>query len=409
MLFDKIAKSPLQKLLLVIVLLLSILIQYPQPKLDLDYYTSLYAFDSTRSTANTAEPTPTLHGVVIIVTGATSGLGLSLTRTLHGLGGTIVAIGRSEVKLAALVNELDGRDTLEEGEEEDGRRIVPVLADFADLASVSAAADTILTRFPAVDFLINNAGMTYRPSEDGTSAPPATVQGYDEVFGVNYLSHFLFTEKLRPSLEREEGAGDGSERMPARIVQISSSMHHAVNGDDLVPSAELGGMPRAARPWTSLGHRIKSYPGSKLAQLYHTRSLARRLPSLTVVAVCPSWVATGIQGKDGTKKSLLDLFALQPSGFGIAPILFAMFHPYAGLSGADYVTSTSGTVPIWIMGYFPSGVREYVSCTGAYFFLPLQKLFSEVGFKRSSENSYDEGKRERLEEWSYRAVEEWLG
>jgi len=211
-----IARSPLQKALLAITVVVSIILQYPQPQLDLSYYTSL-ASDYTGSTSNAAEQNAPLDGLHIVITGATSGLGLSLTKKLYNLGGTIIAVGRSQSKLAKLVEDLN-----ENNKYQKRKRIIPVLADFQDLDSVSLAANEIKSKFKKIDYLVNNAGMMYQTFGIERSTP----QGYDEVFGVNYLSHFLLTDKLLPSLKRSKLV-NGS-----RIIQIASSMHLMVNGDE---------------------------------------------------------------------------------------------------------------------------------------------------------------------------------
>ena len=84
--------------------------------------------------------------------------------------------------------------------------------------SVSAACDKIRSKYKSIDYLINDAGLTNAPYR---KIP--TPQGFDIVFGVNYLSHFLLTEKLIPSLKRSKLA-NGS-----RIVRIASSAHVFVN------------------------------------------------------------------------------------------------------------------------------------------------------------------------------------
>jgi hypothetical protein len=161
-----IAKSPIQVLLISITILLSVLLQYPSPHLDRPYYRAL-ATNFTEA----KDGKPPLFGTAVVITGATSGLGLSLTKYLHGLGSTIIAVGRSPSKLEKLQKDLD--------KESKKNRIVPVVADLSDLNSVSAAGKLIKSKFKKVDFLINNAGMVHSSEKEHQ----ATAQGYDSVFG----------------------------------------------------------------------------------------------------------------------------------------------------------------------------------------------------------------------------------
>ena len=87
-----------------------------------------------------------LTGVVAMVTGSTSGIGLSLTRALSRLGAEVIAFGRSPTKLASLKEEIPTVRT--------------ATADFEDLESVAESAKRILedNDITHLDILINNAG-----------------------------------------------------------------------------------------------------------------------------------------------------------------------------------------------------------------------------------------------------------
>jgi NAD(P)-dependent dehydrogenase (short-subunit alcohol dehydrogenase family) len=404
-------KTPLQNVLLFVTLVISILLQFPQPELDLDYYTSLaldHVNTSEKGKNTLAHAASPLKGVNIVITGATSGLGLDLTKALYNLGGTVIAIGRSESKLShvvdLLVNDSSNRDN-------DNKRIVPILADLQDLDSVSAAADEIRSKFRSIDYLINNAGLSNGPL---TEIP--TPQGYDMLFGVNYLSHFLLTEKLLPNLKRSK-LGNGS-----RVVQIASTAHMMVNGGDLVPSTS------SSSPWASQNsdshlHRTRRYSNSKLAQIYHTRSLARDLKNanVKVVALCPSWVATHIGG--ASVKLFLDIFAFRSDGWGLAPILFAMFHPDVGTANIegnellfnDYVTNCNFlegkvlTINESIMKLVPLPFyRETCGCICGVLLIGLQKLFADVNFRSTASVAYDDEKQDALYMWSKEVVTPWM-
>ena len=171
--------KPTATVVIIAIALLSIYIQWPQPKLDVDFYSNLAAeyIGSDISDINNANVIP-LKDVTIVITGATSGLGFALTCRLHELGGTIIAIGRSPSKLDRLREKLDGTSLSEDNKVLSTQRLFPIIADFEDLGAVSAAADIISSRFRRIDFLINNAGIHYFPAGKRTSS-----QGYDIVFG----------------------------------------------------------------------------------------------------------------------------------------------------------------------------------------------------------------------------------
>jgi len=114
-----------------------------------------------------------LKGMVIAITGATSGIGLELTLTLNKLGATVLAIGRSPKKLNALFSQ-----------EETLTSIQTVVADLNDLASVANASHYILEHYDHLDVLINNAGM--HTGVQGMWERPTTRQGYDSTFGGTY-------------------------------------------------------------------------------------------------------------------------------------------------------------------------------------------------------------------------------
>ena len=84
------AKSNVQKLLLIVTVAISFILQYPQPEVDNEYFSSLASAYTSSRTGD-----PPLEGVNIVITGATSGIGLSLTKKMYSLGGNIIVLGRS--------------------------------------------------------------------------------------------------------------------------------------------------------------------------------------------------------------------------------------------------------------------------------------------------------------------------
>jgi len=151
-----------------------------------------------------------LDGRLVVLTGATSGVGYQAARHLAQGGAHLALVCRSAAKVANVQTELQ-RDY--------AAQVDVVQADFTNLANVRQAAQTILARYPRIDVLINNAGLhnTHRQLNQ---------DGIEMVFCVNHLASFLLTRLLLPRL---------LESAPARIIQVNSQGHRfgGLDLDDL--------------------------------------------------------------------------------------------------------------------------------------------------------------------------------
>ncbi|MCH8346161.1 MAG: SDR family oxidoreductase [Chloroflexi bacterium] len=212
--------------------------------------------------------TASMQGKTVLITGANSGIGKETAVALARAGATVVFTSRDPQKgeqAAADIRQRSGADVT----------LMPL--NLASFTSIRALAQGFLQRYEQLHVLINNAGLIL-------SERTETEQGFETTFGVNHLGHFLLTQLL---LDRIKASA------PARIVNVSSGAHRRVGGgldfDDLQATKGYGG-------WQVYGR-------SKLANIYFTRELARRLQGTGVSAnaLHPGVVATGF-ARDGDAK-----------------------------------------------------------------------------------------------------------
>ena len=192
---------------------------------------------------------------VAVVTGASSGIGLETAKALAAEGWRVIAHGRDPARSAAALEAI-------RAEAKAGQGVDMIVADLALMAEAARAAREIAALTDRVDVLVNNAG-------GAPKARVVTAEGNEATFAGNHLGHFLLTDRLLPLLraaaaERPAGA--------VRVINTSSSGHEATPGLD----------------WNNLQLLENFQPGlaycnAKLANIYFTRELARRLAADGVV------------------------------------------------------------------------------------------------------------------------------
>ena len=212
------------------------------------------ATTETASTDNDAAAAP--HERVALVTGSTRGLGEEVALRLGAMDYHVIVHGRNVERGEGVVAAIES-----EGGSAEFRR-----ADFLELDQVRELADGILDDFERLDLLVNNAGIG---SAGGDME--RTVDGVEPVFQVNYLAHFLLTEKLLPLLE---------DSAPARIINVSSAAQAPIDFDDLMLEHWEPAEGQIGRP----------YAQSKLAQILHAYDMAERLEDsgVTINALHPA-------------------------------------------------------------------------------------------------------------------------
>jgi len=188
-----------------------------------------------------------MTGKTVLITGSTSGLGAELATRLGAMGATVIVHGRDEERGAEIVEAINAAGPGE---------AVFYRADLASLAEVKALADRIKDRHGRLDLLINNAGI------GGASNDPRreSADGYELVFAVNYLAHFLLTRELLPVLEAAA---------PARIVNVASIGQRPIDFDDIMMTGNY--------------NQLNAYSQSKLAQIMFTITLSEQLDANKVI------------------------------------------------------------------------------------------------------------------------------
>jgi len=240
---------------------------------------------------------PDQKGKVIVVTGATSGIGKQAAKVLALKNGKVILAVRNTDK---------GDKTAEEFRSEYNKADVEVRKlDLSKLNSVRAFAKGFSKDYKQLDVLINNAGVMMPPFSK-------TEDGFELQFGTNHLGHFALTGLLLPLLKKTKDS---------RIVVVSSSAHAFgnINFDDLT--------------WENrryITHR--AYGDSKIANLYFTYELARRLKdeggNPRVTAAHPGWTATDLQRHAGVLMFLNKILA-QSIEMGTLPTLRAAYDEQA--------------------------------------------------------------------------------
>ena len=207
-----------------------------------------------------------LSGRTCIVTGANSGIGLETARQLVRQGSHVVlACRRVDAGNEAAATIASGRGTA-----------AVMSLDLGELDSVRRFARAFLDKYDRLDALVNNAGLV-------SFSLRRTVDGFERMFGVNHLGHFLLTELL---LDRLQASA------PSRIVILSSLAHTGRAGNRLTINFDDLGYEK--RQFAGM----QAYGESKLANVLHARELAKRLDGtgVAVFSVHPGWVRSNLPG-----------------------------------------------------------------------------------------------------------------
>lgn len=265
-----------------------------------------------------------MKGKVCMITGANSGIGKIMALELAKMGANVIMVCRSEERGQKARKEIIAQSRNDSVE--------LMMADLSLMSEVRRLAEEFRKKNDRLNVLINNAALW-------PTKKMMTKEGLEMQFAINYLSHFLLTNLLLDIIK---------DSAPARIINVSSGMHKRmkIDFDNL----------QAEKSYRHMG----VYGRTKLANVYFTKELARRLngTDVTVNAFTPGMVSTNL---------------------------------------GRYMSG----IPRWFWKTF-SGSAEKGAATGVYLAVSPEvegvtgKYFANSKERNSSKISYDEGIAKRL-------------
>ncbi len=233
-----------------------------------------------------------MKGKVVLITGATSGIGTETALGLAKLGATVVYTTRDDWR---------GETTRQDIVRLSGgnQNIEPFHCDLSSFDSIRAFAKAFQAKHDRLHVLINNAGTWEKDRSE-------SMDGFELTWAVNVLAPFLLTNLLLDTVEKSA---------PARVVNVSSGLHPRghLNFDD--PEQKNGKFDGSA-----------AYTQSKVAFILFTNEMARRLEGkgITVNSLAPGWVATRLSRNSGAfSRLMMNMMASKPAKGALTSIYAA--------------------------------------------------------------------------------------
>lgn len=218
-----------------------------------------------------------MNDKLILITGATQGIGKATALALARQGHHMIIHGRTLSKLEVVKKEII--------DESGNSKIDIVVADLLSMEDTSRMAEEIKAKYPSLDVLINNAGAFFNKDRETTK------EGFEKTIALNLFAPFLLMLSLLELLKKSPSA---------RIINLSSAMHRRGGKPDFNDFQ----LEKSYKP-------AKAYGLSKLYLIWATQYFARKLKqegitNVTVNASHPGAVATNF-GQDADKGFLINL------------------------------------------------------------------------------------------------------
>lgn len=261
--------------------------------------------------------TQDLIGKVILITGATDGIGKAAAADFAARGATLTIVGRNADKTARVLAELQ--------QTSGNPNIDALVCDLSNMADIRRAAEAFKGKHDRLDVLVNNAGATFKRPIHGPD-------GLELTFALNHLAYFQLTTALLELIRNTPGA---------RVVSTSSAMQ------------ARGKLDLEKTPTSLDGSGPSAYATSKLANILFTKELQRRLEGSTATANCfePGMVRTQFGGFGSDQGLLLNIVYAIAKPFSSTPeqgadtlIWLATSQEAASLRG-EYVSKRRPTTP----------------------------------------------------------------
>ncbi len=246
---------------------------------------------------------------LVLITGATRGIGQAAAVEIAGRGVEVALVGRDAARVRAVAREARAAGG--------GAPVHEHVAELTLMADVRALAEEARARYEHIDVLANNAGALF-------SSRRETSEGFERTFALNHLAPFLLTNLLRDRL----GGG--------RVVTTASDAHKSgrLDLEDLQSQKGYAAM--------------RVYGTSKLCNILFTRELARRAPELHANCFHPGVVRTGFgKNENGIWKALTTLgspFFRTPARGARSLVWLALSEQAAALTG-EYVQDEKVLAP----------------------------------------------------------------
>lgn len=257
--------------------------------------------------------TQNFKGRLVVITGATSGIGYHAARKYAANGANLLCINRSIQKSEALRNEI---------EKEFGVQCNFKIADLSSLSDIKRVADELSTMDTAIDVLIHNAGVYLTKKE-------LTVDGLEKLFVVHYLSTFIINYRLREKLKLQQ---------KARIIMVGSEGHRFAAW-----GLSLDDLNWEKRKYSGL----KSYGSAKTAQLLSMLVFDKQFENsgVTINTMHPGAVKTETGQENGKvyrwfKKHLFDKTLKTPQISAEALYFLGVSDEMENISGNFYNLTT---------------------------------------------------------------------